>query len=116
MKKAFFENLEGVRIENDDGDLIPVSDVVANKLAELVGAVVSTNKAGRLTLKIDMKPSTSGTLAVKADVSLVKPKGLPAEALLWPTPDGNLEGSDFHQKNLDLKPVQTEEFRQLKSV
>ncbi len=33
------------------------------------------------------------------------PRGLPAEALLWPTPDGNLVSEDPHQTKLELRPV-----------
>ena len=33
------------------------------------------------------------------------PRGLPAEALLWPTPDGNLVSEDPRQTKLELRPV-----------
>jgi len=116
MAKPLNENLKAVRIETEDGDLIPVMDVAGAKFSELIQAVTANNKAGKLTMKIDIKPSTAGTLAVKAEVSIVKPKGMPAESLLWPTPDGNLMAEDPRQTKLDLKPVATEEKRELKTV
>ena len=116
MAKPINENIRDVRIENEDGDLIPVLDHAGMKFSELVNAVVSTGKAGTLTLKIGIKPSTAGALAVKADVNVTIPKGLPPEALLWPTPEGNLIAEDPRQTKLDLKPVAQEPARELKSV
>lgn len=114
--KPLNENLIGVRIETDEGDLLPILDVAGQKFSELVSAVSQHQKAGTLTLKISIKPSTAGAMAVKADVSINKPKGLPAESLLWATPDGNLVAEDPRQTKLDLKSVQPEPIRALKAV
>jgi hypothetical protein len=114
--KPLNENLIGVRIETDEGDLLPILDVAGSKFSELVSAVSQHQKAGTLTLKISIKPSTAGAMAVKADVSINKPKGLPAESLLWATPDGNLVAEDPRQTKLDLKSVQPEPIRALKAV
>jgi len=111
MTKPLYENLQSVRIETEDGDLIPIMDAAGAKFSELINAVTAHEKAGTLTLKIAVKPSTAGALAVKADVSITKPKGLPPEALLWATPDGNLIAEDPRQNKLDLKPVATEKPR-----
>ena len=114
--KPLNENLIGVRIETDEGDLLPILDVAGQKFSELVSAVSQHQKAGTLTLKISIKPSTAGAMAVKADVSINKPKGLPAESLLWATPEGNLVAEDPRQTKLDLKSVQPEPIRALKAV
>ncbi len=116
MAKPINENLRGVRIETPEGDLLPVMDVAGAKFADLIQSVTQHNKAGTLTMKISVKPSTAGTLAVKAEVSTTKPKGLPPEALLWPTPEGNLLAEDPRQTKLDLKPVAEEPARELKTV
>ena len=108
MPKPLNENIRDVRVENDAGDLIPVLDHAGDEFSKLVNAVVQTNKAGAITVKIDIKPSTAGALAVKASVSTKLPKGLPPEALLWPTPDGNLCAEDPRQTKLELKPVVAE--------
>lgn len=114
--KPLNENMKSVYIETEDGNLLPIMDEAGQKFSELIKAVTSHGKAGKLVLKIDIKPSTAGTLAVKADVSITKPKGMPSESLLWPTPDGNLLSEDPRQKNLDLKPVTTEPVRELKTI
>lgn len=116
MAKPINENLKAVCIATEDGDLIPVMDLAGAKFSELIKAVTDNNKAGKLTMKIDIKPSTAGTLAVKAEVSIVKPKGMPAESLLWPTPEGNLIAEDPRQAKLKLKPVAAEPARELKTV
>lgn len=114
--KPLNENLRAVRVETEDGDLIPIMDAAGAKFSELIRAVTDNNKAGKLTLKIDVKPSTAGTLAIKAECTITKPKGMPAESLLWPTPDGNLMAEDPRQTKLDLKPIATEPARELKTV
>lgn len=116
MKRPLNENMTGVRIETDEGDLLPVMDVAGSKLCELVDAVSKTQKQGTLTLKISVKPSTAGAMAIKADVTINKPKGMPAESLLWATPEGNLIAEDPRQNKLDLKPVKPAEVRELKSI
>lgn len=116
MTKPINENIRSVRIEDENGDLLPVLDVAGAKLSELIAAIVATNKAGSLSLKIDIKPSTAGALAVKATVTIKKPKGLPPESLLWPTPENNLMEDDPRQIKLELKAVAVEPARELQKV
>jgi hypothetical protein len=116
MSKPINENLRDVRVENDLGNLIPLLDHAGDQFAELIKAICSTNKAGQLTLKVDIKPSTAGAMAVKASVSIKKPKGLPPESLLWPTPEGNLLADDPRQMKMELKTVAAEPARELKTV
>ena len=116
MTKPLNENLKAVCIETEDGDLIHVMDLAGAKFSELIKAVADNNKGGTLTMKIAIKPSTAGTLAVKAEVSIVKPKGMPAESLLWPTPEGNLLAEDPRQMKLEIKQVAPEPARELKTV
>lgn len=116
MTKPIQENIRSVRIEDENGDLVPVLDAAGEQFSDMVKSVVQTSKAGKLTITIDVKPSTAGALAVKASITAKKPKGLPPESLLWPTPDGNLLAEDPRQTKLDLKPVVTEPARELKTV
>lgn len=116
MSKPINENLRDVRVENEAGDLIPLLDHAGEQFADLIKAIVSTNKAGTLTLKVDVKPSTAGAMAVKASVTTKKPKGLPPESLLWPTPSGDLMADDPRQAKLELKAVEVEPARSLKEV
>ena len=116
MTKPLNENIRFVNIEDEEGNLIPVLEHAGNELSKLVNAVVTTGKAGSLTLKIDIKQSTAGALAVKSNVSTKIPKGLPPESLLWPTPEGNLITEDPRQEKLDLKQVPVEKPRELKVI
>lgn len=116
MSKPINENLRDVRVENESGDLIPLLDYAGEQFADLIMAIVSTNKAGTLTLRVDVKPSTAGAMAVKASVNIKKPKGLPPESLLWPTPEGNLMADDPRQSRLELKPVASDPVRELKTI
>lgn len=116
MAKPLNENLCSVRVETEEGDLLPIMDVAGTKFSELINAVAAHQKAGTLTLKIAIKPSTAGAMAVKADVSITKPKGLPPESLLWATPDGNLMAEDPRQTKLDLRAVVPDPVRELKAV
>lgn len=114
--KPLNENLTAVRVETDEGDLLPIMEFAGAKFSELISAVDSHQKAGKLTLKIDIKPSTAGAMAVKAECSIVKPKGKPAESLLWATPEGNLLAEDPKQGKLPLKQVAAEPARELKTI
>jgi hypothetical protein len=116
MSKMIQENLRDVRVETDAGDLVPILDHAGEQFSDLIKSIVANKKAGTLTLKVDVKPSTAGALAVKATVSIKKPKGLPPESLLWATPDGNLMADDPRQTKLELKPVASEPVRELKTV
>ena len=73
MSKPLNENIRALRIETETGDLVPLLDHAGTELAGLIKAVVATNKAGSLTLKIDIKPSTAGALAAKG----LREDGLP---------------------------------------
>lgn len=98
-------SLATVYIATEDGEVKTLMDDASDKLAEVVNAVVATGKAGSLTIKIDLKPSTAGALAVRGDAKAKKPAGLPREALLWPTPEGNLMGEDPNQAKFEFKQV-----------
>ncbi len=116
MTKPLNDNIQHVRVENEQGDLLPIMDAAGAKFSELVTAVTANNKAGTLTLKIAVKPSTAGALAVKAEVSITKPKGLPPESLLWATPEGNLMAEDPRQTKLELRDVTPAPSRELKTI
>lgn len=116
MSKPLNENLRNVRVENDNGDLVLLLDHAGDQFSALIKQICSTNKGGSLTMKVDVKPSTAGALAVKASVSIKMPKGLPAESLLWATPEGNLMAEDPRQTKLELKPVAAEPARELKTI
>lgn len=116
MAKPLNENLKSVHVETEDGDLMPIMDVAGIKFSDLIKTVADLKKPGKLVLTLDVKASTAGTIAIKADVKVTKPKGMPAESLLWPTVEGNLMAEDPRQTKLDLKQVQAEPARELRTV
>lgn len=115
MPKPLHLNLNGVSVETDEGEIMQLLDLASEKLTELVNAITSTGKGGSLTMKIELKPSTAGALAVRGEVNIKKPKRMPREALLWATPDGNLMADDPRQIKMELKTV-PEQKTELKTV
>ena len=86
-------------------------DVASDKMAELVAAVDSSGKSGKLTLEVKVKKTTrGGAMHITGTMRLTKPAEEPMEALLFATPEGNLVADDPHQQKLDLKiaPAATE--------
>lgn len=81
-------------------------DEASDALADAVRAVDATGKAASITIKIDVRRATAGAMAVRGTFSVKKPSEPPIEALLFPTPDGNLLTEDPSQKKLDLRPVE----------
>lgn len=77
-------------------------DTASEKLAEIVKAVDTTGKPGKLTLTIDVRKAMSTALALKGKVSAKLPPETPLEALLFPTPEGNLLTEDPRQGKLPL--------------
>lgn len=86
----------------DGGCLI---DDAAELMAELVTAVGSTNKPGKLTIEISVRRATAGAMALKGKVTVKKPAEPVFESLMFPTPEGNLLTEDPNQKSFDLRPV-----------
>lgn len=81
-------------------------DEASDALAEVVKAVDSTGKAGSVTITLNVRRATAGAMAVAGKFSTKKPTESPIEALLFPTPEGNLLTEDPSQKKLDLRPVE----------
>lgn len=116
MSKPLNENLTSVRVETEDGDLLPVMDVAGTKFSELINAVAANNKAGTLTLKIAVKPlhrwrdgSQSGSEHHQAEghASRIAALGHAGRQPL---------AEDPRQTKLDLKAVAPEPVRELKAV
>jgi len=81
-------------------------DTASDKLAELVAAVDSSGKSGRIDLSINVKKATrGGAMILTGKVKVTKPADEPMEAMLFATPEGNLVADDPHQQKLDLKSV-----------
>ncbi|MCL2829382.1 MAG: hypothetical protein FWD77_01440 [Betaproteobacteria bacterium] len=92
-------------------------DTASDQLAELVQAVETSGKAGKIVLEIAVKKTTrSGAMTLTGKIRLVKPPEEPMETLLWATPEGNLLSEDPNQRTLDLKRVPTAPKAELKTA
>ena len=80
-------------------------DDAAEALSALVLAVDQTGKAGSMTITIKLRKATGSALAVSGNVTVKKPAEPPFEALMFPTPEGNLLMEDPRQQKLELKAV-----------
>jgi hypothetical protein len=77
----------------------------ADGLSEIVKAVDATGKPGKITLEITVRKAMSSALAIKGKVTVKLPPETPLEALMFPTPEGNLLTEDPRQGKLPLAPV-----------
>lgn len=77
----------------------------ADGLAEIVKSVDATGKPGKITLEITVRKAMSTALAIKGKVTVKLPPETPLEALMFPTPEGNLMTEDPRQAKLPLAPV-----------
>ena len=92
-------------------------DTASDKLAELVAAVDSSGKQGKITLDITVKKATrGGAMHITGKVRLTKPAEEAMEAMLFATPEGNLVAEDPSQQKLDLKAVTTATPTELRKV
>lgn len=81
-------------------------DTASDKLAELVAAVDTSGKSGKIDLSITVKKATrGGAMHITGKVKLTKPAEEPMEVMMFATPEGNLVAEDPHQQKLDLKSV-----------
>lgn len=80
-------------------------DEASEQLAELVSAVNSTGKGGKITLEISVKKMSKGACGVIGKIKLSKPLEAPDATLMFPTPEGNLLTEDPRQSKLELKQV-----------
>lgn len=91
-------------------------DEASTLLAELVSAVDSTGKPGKIMLEIGVKKMSKGAVGVIGKISLRKPQEAPDATLMFPTPEGNLLTEDPRQQKLELKRVDTQMPAELRKV
>lgn len=74
----------------------------ADQLADIVKAVDTSGKPGKLTLTITVRKAMASALAIKGKIAVSLPPETPLEALMFPTPEGNLLTEDPRQGKLPL--------------
>ena len=83
------------------------TDELNTELSELVNQCNLTGKGGEITVVLKLKPYSDGTMEINGDVKTKLPKHERGKAVLFSTPDGNLQTQDPRQKNLEFKEVES---------
>lgn len=96
--KPFTDTLNALRFGT-------LSDELTKKLHELTVACTDTQRAGAITLTLQLKPGKGGQVEVFDDIKLKMPKEERGSSIMFSTPDGNLQREDPRQKKLDLRSV-----------
>ena len=80
---------------------------LSDDLAELIQAVKDTGKSGDLTLKLTIKAESlgAGQVSIKSDVKLKKPQMPRDKAVMFMTPDNNLQREDPRQHSMKFEAV-----------
>lgn len=82
---------------------------LSHELASLVSAVLSTGKAGTLTLAVKVTPNKDGVTVMVTDKVTVKmPEGERGAAVFFVQGDGNLVRRDPRQLEMPLREVSRE--------
>lgn len=92
---------------------------MAERLANVVKAVVETGKQGSvsLQLKVAVRRTKSGEqIQITPVASHKAPESPLGDTIMFPTADGDLLRDDPNQRNLDLKTVHTQPTAALKAL
>ena len=82
-------------------------DVLTEEMAEVVNAVRTTGKAGRLTLELTVKPNGAHGVAITDKITAKRPRDDRGESLFFIDRDGGLHRNDPRQTELPLRQVHT---------
>ena len=84
------------------------AEELSDAVAELLQAVQDTGKQGYLTLKLTVKPEsiTAGQISIKPDITLKAPQLPRDKALMFLTPENNLQREDPRQTNIKFTAVE----------
>lgn len=90
-----------------------------DSISEVVAAVRATNKAGRLTLKVEIAPASKDNaeiLRVEDDITLKLPKPAKGASIFYPDEANRLHRHDPGQRELEFKTLPQEPQQPVKSV
>ena len=82
-------------------------DDISDALQDLVSAVVTEGKAGKLTVTINIKPAgrESGALEVSTEIKSAPPKATPGTSIFFASPENNLIRHDPRQATMELREI-----------
>jgi hypothetical protein len=78
---------------------------VSETFKQVLQAVETTGKAGKLTITVDVTKTTGGMVALVAKVTDKTPEPKPDADVRWVTEDGVLTHQNPKQRDLELRPV-----------
>ena len=99
---GFMRTLADIRTGSAAGE-------ASDALQKLITAVRATGKGGTLTVKLKIKPATTGDCAmvtIEDDVEVKLPKPNRAQSLMYTTEDGSLTRQDPRQMEIPLRIVE----------
>ena len=83
-----------------------IHDLLSDGLQELVAAVASEGRGGKLVFTINLKPLGKGDALVATPEIVVKaPRQALDTTVFYPTPENNLVREDPRQQKLELRNV-----------
>lgn len=83
---------------------------LSEKLTEVVRACEKTGKQGNITLQFKVKArGNSGEMLISPVVKSSVPEHDKGEAIMFSTPEGNLQLQDPRQGDLDLKTIDSKQ-------
>lgn len=82
-------------------------DELSDALSDLVQAVTTERKAGKLTFTLSVKPHGDGAVMVADDLKLTIPRPTKGGSLFFATPEGALVREDPKQHKLPLVAIET---------
>jgi hypothetical protein len=91
---------------------------LSDSIAELLQAVQDTNKKGTLTLKLTVKPESinAGQISITPDIKLTAPKYPRDKALMFLTPENNLQREDPRQTTMEFKTVESSQKQPMAAI
>lgn len=81
-----------------------VNGRMSAELERLAGAVARTQKKGKVTLEVTVKPLGDG-IEITGAVKVTTPLPAPVGTFYWVTRDGKLSRHDPEQLEMDLRPL-----------
>lgn len=74
---------------------------LTDAMNELVSSVDKTQKGGKLTLTLTLKPGKGGQIELVDDLKVTLPKQEKGSSIMFATPEGNLQREDPRQRSFE---------------
>lgn len=82
------------------------ADDLSEHIANVSKAVQETQKPGKITITIKVKPTGGNAIMIEDKIVSAAPEGDPMRAVFYVDDEGNLERNDPNQRELPLRAVE----------